>query len=271
MASTNSNGSTNAASGVPFDLHNQNLTYKAADGVTDLFITMGDVNSYHLYQTKLGILYSTQMGACFVMAIVLLVLTSRKNYRQPIFILNFLSLVFGFIRALFLVLFLVSPWVQFYNQYSGDFSDVPASAYRLSVAATIFPLLMLTTVSASLMLQAHAVCKIMDRRFAWPLIAASLIVVLLSIGFRFAQMVTNSQAIMGAIIYPNQYLRTGSLVTSTLVIWWFSAIFCYKLVYTCVTRHRNGWRRYSTLRVLAIMSGCTMLIPCKLILFLCNP
>lgn len=265
----------NASSIEPFDHHKQNVTFLAADGITEINTPMGEINHYIFENSKQCILFGSQMGACIIMAIVLVVLTSSKKRLQPLFLLNLASLVLGFLRALFLALYFVSQWVEFYNQYSRDYTDLSSSTYRTSVVATLFPVLMTITINGSLIIQAHAVCKIMDKKFAIPLVGASIIVVLLTIGFRFALCVTNIQAIVGAVVLEAQYLRTATLVTSTLSIWWFSLLFIYKLIFTMYTRFRNGWKRWGAFRILSIMAGCTMIIPCKFLssnihfLFLC--
>lgn len=227
---------------------------------------MAIVHDNEVYHTRIGIVYASQLGACFIMAMVLLVMNPRKSYRQPVFVLNLLSLFFGVLRALFQCLFAVSIFTTFYPQFSGDWEGTPASAWNISFVGTVFPLLMWITVNGSLVLQAHAVSKIMDKKYAYPLFAASVLVVCLAVGFRFAWLITNAQAIYGGyIIKPGKahIFKIGTLAASAVNIWWFSIIFLSKLVYTVITRRRNGWKRYSTLRVLAIMSGCTMAIPCK--------
>lgn len=262
--SYNTSAEVNAPS-IPLDLYNQTMTFIDWNGTVHE-VNMRLIEDNEIYHSRLAILYSSQFGACFIMAMVLLVMNSRKSYRQPVFVLNLLSLVFGMLRNILLAFWTVGPWTGFYPQYSNDYFDIPASAYRLSIATTVFPLLMLITVNASLVIQAHTVSKIMDKKFAYPLFVASVLVVLLAVGFRFAYMVFNAQSIYGRHQLSEgnaRILKVGTVITAALTIWWFSIIFFSKLVYTVITRRRNGWKRYSTLRVLAIMSGCTMVIPCK--------
>ena len=237
MSSHNSS-LTNTSSSAEFQ--NQVLYYMAKDGmggVIEVNITMAQIDFWNFYNTRLAILFSSQLAACLVMAVVLVAMTSRKNYRQPIFILNFLSLIFGFMRSFLQTIWLLSPWSTFYNMYSNDFSGVPRSAYHTSIATTIFPLLMLISVSASLVVQAHAVSKIMSRTLAYILSGCSVAIVLLSIAFRFGLLITNCQTILLNTTLPSTSLlfKRGALFSSTASIWWFSLIFCYKLVHTVVT------------------------------------
>jgi pheromone alpha factor receptor len=245
-----------------FDPYTQPITIFLADGVTPISISIADIDFIYSYTMKLCINYGAQLGACLVMFFVLAVLTTEKNRRKPLFALNLLSLFLGFLRTLLLALYNVSPWTELYTFYSMDFSAVPRSAYATSVAATVIPLLMTITINMSLTVQTYTVCKIMEKKYAYPVIAMSFIVVLLAIGFRFAQVVTNSIAILTLNLYSPQWIRAGTLITGTMAIWWFSIVFTGKLIWTLYNRKRQGWKQWGAVRVLAIMGGCTMIIPC---------
>jgi pheromone alpha factor receptor len=235
-----------------------------ADGVTPITIQLSDIDGVNFYNLTCSINYGCQMGACFLMLFVIAVLTKQTKRRTAIFILNSLSLVFGFLRALLLALFFVSPWTRIYPQTTGDFSSVPRTAYATSVAGTIFPFLMMLTINISLVIQAYTVCKNMRGVYRHPIIALAYLVLLTAAGFRFAEMVTNSMAIMSVALYFSKtWIQTGTLVTETISIWFFSVIFTGKLVWTLVTRKIMGWKQWSGVRILAAMGGCTMIIPCK--------
>ena len=94
--------------------------------------------------------------------------------------------------------------------------------------------------------------------------ALSCLVLLLAVGFRFAEVVTNSMAIMSANNYFSQaWITTGALATETISIWFFSTIFTGKLIWTVHVRKQLGFRKWTNLQLLAAMGGCTMIIPCK--------
>lgn len=247
-----------------FDPYTQSITIYMADGVTPVAIKLSDIDGANSYGIMCAINYGCQMGACLVMFFVILVLTRDKKRRTAIFILNSLSLVFGFLRALLPALYFASPWYRVYPQATGDFSSVPRSAYATSVAGTIFPFLMMLTVNTSLVMQAYTVCKNMHSVCRYAIIALAQLVLLAAVGFRFAEMVTNSMAIMWAgSYYSKMWIQTGTLVTETTSIWFFSIIFTGKLAWTLVTRKVMGWKQWSGVRILAAMGGCTMIIPCK--------
>jgi pheromone alpha factor receptor len=253
-----------SSSNSTFNPYTQPITFYKADGVTTVTVLLSDINAGNFYNTACSINYSAQMGACFVMFFVVFVLTKESKRRSAIFILNILSLLLGFLRALLLALYFVGPWSNIYPSYSLDFSYIPRSAYATSIAGVVIPLLMTTTVNMSLILQAYIVCKNMSTVYRHIVVGLSCSVFLLAVGFRFAEMVTNSISIMSSeSYYAKEWIQTGTLATETSSIWFFSIIFTGKLVWTLVTRRIMGWKQWSGVRILAAMGGCTMVIPGK--------
>lgn len=225
--------------------------------------SLSNIDSTIWYNTATAINFSAQAGGCGVMFFVVLVLSKAAKRKTPIFILNVLSLLFGFFRSLLISLYFISPWVKLYPYYTTDYSATPTRAYALSVAGTIFPLLMQTTVNLSLTLQAYTVTKNMRDSFRYAIIFASGLIFFLALGFQFALMVLNSIAIIQAVVFSAEWVRQGALYMETASIWWFSIIFTSKLVYTLHYRRKHGWKQWSGVKILAAMGGCTMLIPCK--------
>ena len=248
-----------------FDPYAQNFTILMADGVTTVTASISDVDSFFYYNMASCINYGAQMGACLLMFFVVAVLTRESNRLKFVSIINLLSLFFGFLRALFLALYFVSPWSETYASLTLDFSGVPRSAYATSIVGTVIPLLMTITVNMSLVYQAHTVCKnIHDRNQRIGITGFSILVFLLAVGFRFAEAITNSIAIMAAgNYYVKAWIQTGTLATETISIWFFSVIFTGKLLWTLYNRKRMGWKQWSAVRILAAMGGCTLIIPCK--------
>ena len=254
MSTANSSG---------FDPYSQNITILMADGITPVIISISDLDSFVHYNVACCINYGTQMGACLLMFFVVAVLTKASSRLKFISIMNLLSLFFGFLRALFLALYFVSPWSEIYAALTLDFNGVPKSAYAVSIIGAIIPLFMSITINMSLVYQSHAVCKnIHERNHRIGIIGFSLSVFLLAVGFRFAEAITNSREIMAAAYYE-AWIKTGTLATETVSIWFFSLIFTGKLLWTLYNRKRMGWKQWSAVRILAAMGGCTMIIPCE--------
>ena len=106
-----------------FDHKSQSATFLMRDGVTPVAVPISDIDDWFYYNTALCINYGSQVGACFVMLVVTAVLTKESKRRTPVYILNLLSLIFGFLRALLLSLYSASPWAEFYAYFAFDFDD----------------------------------------------------------------------------------------------------------------------------------------------------
>ncbi|PQE11067.1 hypothetical protein CJF31_00000814 [Rutstroemia sp. NJR-2017a BVV2] len=247
--------------GSNFDPLTQSFTLLLSDG-TPVYILPTDVDYFYYYNVASCINYGAQAGACFMMLFVVAILTKSSKRKSLLFVLNLLSLAFGFLRALLFALYFTSAWNEFYASFTLDFSRVPKAAYATSVAGSVIPLLMTITVNMSLFLQAYTVCKGLDDIYRYSMTIVSGIVALLAISFRFATTVINSQSILSATSFLSMgWLMEGTLVTETISIWYFSIIFTGKLVRTLWNRRRNGWKQWSAVRILAAMGGCTMVIP----------
>jgi pheromone alpha factor receptor len=246
-----------------FYYHDQTVHWLANYGGFLVNVTLAEIDATNYYNAAVALNYGAQAGGCAVMFFVVLVLSNATKRRTPIYILNILSLFFGFLRGLFYALYNISAWVQLYPYYTDDFSAIPRSAYAVSVAATIWPLLMTVTVNLSLVLQSYTVTKNMLNSHRYAVIATSTLVFLLATGFRFAVTVANCESIVGARVFDSVWVQKGALYMETVSIWFFSIIFTSKLVYTLYYRRKHGWKQWSGVKILAAMGGCTMLIPCK--------
>jgi len=247
-----------------FDPYSQNVTLLLSDGITPITFGVQDVDDWYSYAVKSRVNFATQVGACMVMFFATAFLTRESQRSKPVFILNLASLALGTLRPLLLILWATSPWSEFYSYFSGDISRVHKDTIATSVAATVIPVLMTITVNMSLVLQAQTVCKVMEKKYYYTLSALACIVLLLAVGWRFAECVTNSMAITSDYTYfSKEYITTGALVCETISIWFFSLIFTWKLFWTIMTRRKHGWVNLNAMQALMIMSGCTMIIPCE--------
>ena len=250
-------------SNTTFYYDDQVVHWLANYGIPMVNATIGSIDVSNWYNTAVAINYSAQAGACGVMFFVVLVLSHKAKRRTPIFILNVLSLLFGFLRGLFDALYFISDWVKLYPYFTNDYSAIPTRAYTTSVLATIWVLLMTITVNLSLVFQAYTVTKNMSDRYRYGIIALSSLVWFTSVGFEFAEVVLNNMAIVQAKYFEEQWVQPGALYMETISVWYFSVIFTSKLVYTLHYRKKHGWTQWSGVKILAAMGGCTMIIPCQ--------
>jgi pheromone alpha factor receptor len=240
-----------------------NVTILMSNG-TQFDVLISDIDRWFYFATRVSTNYGTQVGACLVMFLVTLVLAGDSQRRKLVYILNVFSLVLGFVRAMFQLVYFSGHWQEFYNYFTDSQSNLTKSDFATSVAGTVMPLLMTAAVNMSLALQAHTVCKVMERKYYYTSFGFSCVVLLLALGFRFAECVTNSMAITSGVTYFDQaWITIGTLATQAISIGWFSILFMWKLGWTVWTRKKMGWPNLRLVEFLMIMSGCTMIIPCK--------
>lgn len=248
-----------------FNPYTQNITFLMADGLTSFQVRVLDLDGFVLYNTQVGINYASQIGASIVMLAVVLLITKESKRRSPIFVVNVISLALSVIRSLLQTLYWVGPFSETYAYFSGDYSAVPRSAYANSIASTVMTLLFLCTIEFSLVMQTRVVCTTLRESYRLIIMAVSLLITLLTIGFRFAEMVENAIAIIDLeTMYSLTWLASTALIMETISIWYFCLIFVGKLGITLYQRKKLGLRQWAPMQIICIMGGCTMVIPCKL-------
>jgi pheromone alpha factor receptor len=251
----------------PFDPTLQTFTLMTSDG-SNRTLTIDDLNSWYLYNIKLTISMGCQFGALFVMFLVTLIMTSPLKRRTPVFILNMLSLGLGASFSLFYMISETTRYFRFYEWFTYDISFVTPGDEAISVLGTLMSAFMLVTINMSLVLNAHTVCKTMDRKYYYyGIIAVSIILLVLSGCFRIAQCILNILSIMGEsdwIFQRNNYwLQKTALMSESGSIWWFCIIFSAKLIHSQYQRRKMRMCGWPYIQVLTSMAGATMIIPCK--------
>jgi pheromone alpha factor receptor len=247
-----------------FDPYTQNITLLMADGVTAFQVSLTDLDEFVLYNIQVSINYASQIGASIIMLVVVLLVTGESKRRSPIFVINVISLILSIIRSLLQTLYWVGPFSETYAYFSGDYSAVPRSAYANSIASILMTLLFLCTIELSLVLQTRVVCMTLRESYQFIITAISLLITLLTVGFRFADMVENAIAIIGLeTTYNLTWLASSALIMETISIWFFCLIFVGKLGITLYQRKKLGLRQWGPMQIICIMGGCTMVIPCK--------
>ncbi|EPQ63830.1 Bgt-1492 [Blumeria graminis f. sp. tritici] len=245
-----------------FDYKIQGMSFVMADGTTPVMFNLNDIEVWSLYNINASISYGVQAGACGLLFITTAILTRNNKRGTPVHILNLLSLLFGFIRAFLQALYFTSSWNEFYTYFSGEFSQISTQDYLISILSTISQLFFAASVTCSLLLQAHIVTKLLSRIWHLVITSLSILVLLLGVGFRFANAVLNCIAIINKKSYYSfHWLEVLVLATETLTIWFFSFIFTGKLFYTIWSRKKLGLNRWGYFQILSIMGTCTMIIP----------
>jgi len=245
-----------------FNPYTQNFTLLMADGITPFQVGIPDLDNFVLYNIQVSINYATQIGASIVMLAVVILVTRESKRRSSLFFINVISLILSVIRSLLQTLYWVGPFNESYAYFSGDYSAVPNSAYSNSIASIVITLLLLCTVELSLVMQTQVVCTTLKEGHRLVIVALSLLITLLTIGFRFGDMVQNAKAIVD-LVPTYSWLASAALIMETISIWYYCLIFVGKLSLTLYQRKKLGLRQWGPMQIICIMGGCTMVIPCK--------
>lgn len=246
---------------VGFDPYLQNVTFYTPTG------TLVRTNMYMLdlfvqYNVRVCINYGSQLGASIVLLVLLLLLTHSDKRGSAVFILNGLALLFNIIRLLFQVIHFTTGFEKIYPYFSYDYSAVPPSAYGISIVSVIFETLLVICIMASLVMQVQVVCATLRRRYRRPLLALSVAMALISIGFRAGWMVENCLYIMNvAYMSPIWWLESATNIVITISICFFCTIFVTKLGYAIRQRRRLGVRDFGPMKVIFVCGCQTLTIP----------
>jgi pheromone alpha factor receptor len=206
--------------------------------------------------------FGTQIGASMIVLAVTLMLMKPVKYRSPVIMLNTFAVVINIIRTVLECLFFTGAWSNFYAVFTADYSEVPSQDYAISSAVPALVLILQIAIETSLVLQVHAVCVTASRSHRLLIMAISMVVAFLAVGFKFAWAVTNIQAINDAKVYDDlEWLASGANIMTTASISFFSAIFIAKLIIALRQRRRMGLRQFGPMQIIIIMGSQTMIIP----------
>lgn len=253
--------STTEVSGQTFELTDRfNTTFTAS---------LTELNYYRNYGITSGIIYASQIGACVAVLIILMMLTRAEKRKSPVFLLNAAALLFNSIGALMQCLYYTGPWFSPYVWLSGDYFAVPPYAKRISIAPGAFIILVTVAVEASLILQLHVVCVTFTPIQRLAVVVTSLVIALITISFRIAQVALNTECNILGVHRCDQYVWVAEAmaITTTISICFFSFAFCAKLGWSLLQRRRMGLSQFGPMQVIFIGGFQTLLVPGKILMF----
>ena len=254
-------GSTAPSNISTFDPFQQNVTFYMGDG-TPVNVSVPQLDAFVLYGTQISINYGVQIGASIVLFTVMLLLTRPEKRASAIFIINTTSLLFNIIRNVLFCLFFTGAFNESYAYFTGDYTRVPQRDYANSVTGTVFELLTLMSIEASLCLQAWVVCTTLQRKYRVMVFLPSAVIALVAIGLRFAYMVKNDLLIIQAVpLDPIYSLGSATNIATSISICWFSAVFVTKLGIALRTRATLGLGQFGSMQIIFIMGCQTLIVP----------
>jgi len=241
----------------------QNFAVLAPDG-SSFPLNMEAFNDNRLYTGRLAIGYGTQVGASFLLLLVLLLLTRAEKRKSSIFVVNALCLTSNTIRCVLLSCYVTSTWLNPYSQLLNDFSNVTAGDTTTMVAASVFTLIVTILVMLSLSLQVWVVCitTVPVQRFV--IMGATTLMALIATGYKFAFAVLSiKQSLAHQDMGKYAHVTFTSYITQAVSIWLFSCVFTYKLGYAILQRRKLKMKQFGPMQIVFIMGCQTLVIPGK--------
>ncbi len=253
-----------APPGEPFDPTNQTGYLLAPDGVTPIPFSTFHESSTYTSATALSILYGTQIGACFIMLVVVLVMTPRVRFRRVPTLINVAALTLNTVRMLLLAIFFTTGFLNFYVLKTGDVQWVPRSDFYLTATATALSVPVTVLILAALVVQAWSMMSLWRWLYKAPLLVVSVLLVLATIAFNMVTTILQARGILGldqsSIV---GMVRRAYLGLITASIAWFCFLFNVRLVMHMVTNRSilPSLKGLKAMDVLVITNGILMIIP----------
>jgi pheromone alpha factor receptor len=236
----------------------------AQDGITQIPVSVQQVDwLYHLAITT-EINYGSQIGASVMMLLVCLIMTPKSNFARIPNIVNMLALTINIIRCVLLAWFPTSMFYEFYVVMSTDTATVPHHEFITSVAATLFTIPTTILLELALAVQAWSMIQLWPKLFKVSAIAISTMVIVTAVGFKIADSIYQANWILYRDI-PLLWVRKVDLACSTASICWFCFLFNVRLAMHMYV-HRSvlpSIKGLSAMEVLVMTNGVLMIIPSK--------
>ncbi|ORY14425.1 fungal pheromone mating factor STE2 GPCR-domain-containing protein [Clohesyomyces aquaticus] len=250
-----------------FDPWTQVFTLETSDG--EFFnASMADLDAYRVFGVRLSINYGTQIGASFLLLLVLFLLTNRERRRSWIFIMNTLCLAINVIRSTLQVCYGVSEFFHPYTVLSGDFARVTAHDQAITICGNVMNFILVVCVMVSLSLQVWVVCVTTGRIQRLCIMAFTTLVALNAAAWRLAvTVVSNQLTLKFESMESNGWLVHAQYISMAIAIWVFCVVFTLKLGYALVQRKRLGMSQFGPMQIIFIMGCQTMILPAIFTMF----
>jgi pheromone alpha factor receptor len=249
---------------LPFDFDPWTQEFSFVDGRSGeiLIRAMQDLDQYRLYGFRLAINYACQVGASFMLLLVLLLLTKADKRKSYIFILNSGCLLLNTIRCVMLCTFVTSGFYNPYSQLSGDFRQLTHSDYATQVVQRVFTALVTIMILISLCSQVWIVCVTTPPLRRNIIMGVTTTLGCVALGYRLALIYFNTKTTLKLeSMEPYNGLASTCYVLQAVSIWLFSCVFIYKLGYAMLKRRRLNMPQFGPMQVVFIMGCQTMLVP----------
>jgi len=245
-----------------FNPRTQTFYLIAADGETQIPVELSMVQRYIREDYGILVNYGVQMGAAFMIMLVMLLLTPKFKLIKLSQWVQLSALIFVIIRQSLMVVWYFSPWNDAYAVWGMDFTAITDSDKMLSIVTEVISVIVAILLQVILGIQAWAMVNLLPRWWKWAIASLSAGLSLVVIALRLATGVHRIQAMLGFLL---GWISIGNyfFILQAVSIFWYCVVFNSKLVIHLV-RHRgvlpsrNG---LSAIEVLVITNGILMFIP----------
>ncbi|KAI1909253.1 pheromone alpha factor receptor [Ophidiomyces ophidiicola] len=244
-----------------FDPFTQDIRLLFANG-TEFARPISQLNYFFKDNTRQAIAYGSQLGASLILLVVVMLLTPPDKRRSPVFYMNTGALLINVGRILTLCIYYTTGFSDVYAILAEDYSRVTTAAYANSLIGTVLNSVLLICIEASLLFQTQVLCSTFRDLYRRILLAVSICIVLITVGFRLVATVENCKAILGLYTFEGYiWLQSTTSILTTFSICYFSAIFVAKLGAAINTRRKLNLTGFGAMQVIFIMSCQTMIVP----------
>ncbi|ROT40924.1 pheromone receptor [Sodiomyces alkalinus F11] len=247
----------------PFDPRAQTFVLLAADGVTEIPVSVPDVNTVIRENLATSINYASQLGASFIMLLVLICMSPTTRLAKASQWVHIVGLLLCIIRLTFLTVYFTSDWTEFYSFWALDYSTIAPSQVHTSITAEVFSFLFFVSVQVALGMQAWAMVNLLPDFWKWFFVALSGVMSLLAIAFRLVVSVVQIVAMLNIFWERLMWVVITSSTIATTSIFYYCALFNVKLVTHLIVSRRvlPSRRGLTPMEILVITNGLLMIIP----------
>ncbi|KAF7552365.1 hypothetical protein G7046_g7434 [Stylonectria norvegica] len=243
---------------------NVSFTRVSPEGATQTDVPMQFIDQIQSETISVCINYGAQLGACFIMLVIVLITTPSSKFRRPSNILHILGLFVCTVRTGMLSAWFLSPFNEFYIFFGADYTTVPRYWYNYSIGTNTVSLILVIIIEAALMNQAWTMVSLWPDVWKYTISFLSVLITLSTIGWRIAFAVMQNQSILGAHSAINHiWVMQGTIITNCLSISWFCALFNVKLITHLVTNRAvlPSYKNMTPMEVLIMTNGILMIVP----------
>ncbi|PHH70490.1 hypothetical protein CDD80_5989 [Ophiocordyceps camponoti-rufipedis] len=248
-----------------FDPADQMLAFYARDGQTVIGVPMTTIDDFNAESISMGITSGAEIGACLIILAAIIVLTPLDKLRRPTAVFQMVALFLCLARAAFEISDLFTPIFHFYIYWAGDYTGVPRGYIYRGIAGHVVTMLVNMAVELTLMNQAWTMVSLFSATPRLWLTLVSALVALVVVGLRITFAVMLSQVdVVSAPRSSLDWIMQATLISNTISIFWFCALFNSKLVLHIIANRgilSSSGRKLSSMEVLVMTNGVLMVIP----------